>query len=167
MPSSRSTGFTLLEHLIALTILAILTTIAAPVLTKMLQNAQDQAAMEKLNTLLHLARSQAVEHRKTLRLCPSKDGIDCTTDWSEPWLLSTEQNQKLYHSRPYSGASPLRWTGFSDALRFHGNGTSPTSNGRFYICNEQIITQQLVINRQGRIRRSAPRENQEQSYRCL
>lgn len=167
MNPSRSTGFTLVELIIALAVIAILATLAAPALAQLLKNSRDQAAMEELNTLLHHARSRAVEHKRALRLCPSLNGVDCSTDWSQPWLLSTEQGKKLYHSTPYSGSRPLQWSGFGEAIRFHGNGTSPTSNGRFYICDEQAITRQLVINRQGRIRRAGIQENQEQSHRCL
>lgn len=167
MPNHRPRGFTLVELLTTLLLLSILAHLAVPALAQLRQNARDEAATEELLTLLNHARSQAVQQRRSLLLCPSSDGKNCQSDWNLPWLLQSLEQQPLSWSAPYAGQNRLRWAGFTGHIRFHSNGTSPLSNGRFFICADRQITQQLVINRQGRIRRASPEENRQESSRCL
>ncbi|MFG0807718.1 GspH/FimT family protein [Pseudomonas fluvialis] len=168
MPNHRPRGFTLVELLTTLLLLSILAHLAVPALARMQQQNRNQAALEAANNLLQYARSQAVLRRQTLNLCPSHDGVQCTTDWNAPWLLSDiRSGERLSYSALHSASGLLRWSGFSNSIRFHRNGTSPLSNGRFFTCLENTIDQQLVINRQGRIRRASALENSQHSARCL
>lgn len=74
MPNHRPAGFTLVELLTTLLLLSILAHLAVPALAQLRQNARDEAATEELLTLLNHARSQAVQQRRSLLLCPSSDG---------------------------------------------------------------------------------------------
>lgn len=167
MTRSHGSGFTIVEQLITLLLVVILATLATPALSRLQQKERDTAAMEELLGFLQFARSHAVLHKSTLTLCPSQDGKICLNDWNEQWLLHQASAQKtLRWEEAYKGQNRLNWSGFSGSIRFLPNGTSPISNGRFYICAERIITHQLIINRQGRIRRGSAEENHQESSRC-
>lgn len=167
MNKTDQTALTLVELLLTLTVLSVIASIATPALSQMVIRNRNQAAMHELHALLQQARSQAVMRKKMLELCPSTDGKKCSKDWQQPWLLRIRRNgQTLTHARAYSGSSELRWSGFSNSIRFYSTGISPISNGRFFICEKKVISQQLIINKQGRIRWGSKLENQTHSSRC-
>src|SRR5690606_22207863 len=87
MLRSNHAGHTLAELLIVIGLLAILANIALPALGKMQQERRNEAAFEAMNNLLHHARARALIQKRTLELCPSADGVRCSTDWNLPWLL--------------------------------------------------------------------------------
>lgn len=166
MISPHHRGYSLPEILVALLLLAILANLATPALAKMQQEQRNRAAIESLNSLLQYARGQALMKKRLIELCPSVDGKRCTNNWNQPWLMRTSTGEILSYAPAYTGATALDWAGFSSSIRFHPNGTSPTSNGRFFLCSERAITHQLIINRQGRIRRATDQENRNESRRC-
>ena len=160
-------GLTLVELVITLALISIVASIVIPELNQFLVNNRNQAAMHELHATLQHARSQAVSRKQTLELCPSPDGKTCSTDWTHPWLLRVRSSGKLLsHSTAFSGSRELRWAGFSNSIRFYNIGISPISNGRFFICEDKMISQQLIINKQGRIRWGSKLENQQESTRC-
>ena len=167
MKKSYQSGLTFVELSLTLAVLSITASIALPELTKFVASNRNQAAMHELHSLLQQARSQAVNRKRTLELCPSLDGLKCSTNWMHPRLLRVLSNgQPLSHTAAHAGSSELRWAGFSGSIRFYNTGISPISNGRFFICEEKVISQQLIINKQGRIRWGRKLENQEESTRC-
>ncbi len=166
MTTSHHSGFSLPELMITLSLLAILATVAIPALAHMQQQQRNRAAIESLNSILQYARSQALLEKRMISLCPSIDGKRCTNDWNQPWLLKTSDGKILSHAPAYAGNTWLGWSGFTGSIVFHPNGTSPTSNGRFFLCMERTITHQLIINRQGRVRRGTPQENRDESRLC-
>jgi len=88
--STRRTGFTLLELMVVLLILALLATIAAPRVTKYLQKAKSQTARIQVDAL-----SAAVDafHVDTGRFPTSTEGLNALMDppeatpaWDGPYL---------------------------------------------------------------------------------
>ncbi|OGQ58475.1 MAG: hypothetical protein A3J24_00550 [Deltaproteobacteria bacterium RIFCSPLOWO2_02_FULL_53_8] len=163
----RQRAFTLAELLITAALISLLATLATPAIARLLEHNRNQAVMHSIHAQLQQARSQAVLKKQDVELCPSKNGRKCTQDWQGPWLIRLRRNQQaLHHATALAGVTNLRWSGFSSSIRFHSNGTSPISNGRFYTCEQQAVTMQIVLNRQGRIRWASPQENQRESARC-
>lgn len=160
-------AFSLLELLIVLAVCSIGLSIAIPAYSALKQKNQHVVVRDQLHASLNHARLQAVLRRSTVGLCGSPDGISCRNDWSQGWrmyLLNTPE-QSL-HIQQLDKSSALRWAGFDQRLHFHNNGTSPTSNGRFFQCRGNQIAWQLVINRQGRVRHTSNAENQAEAHRC-
>ncbi|MCW8161173.1 MULTISPECIES: GspH/FimT family pseudopilin [Pseudomonadaceae] len=163
--ANRNQGFTLIELISTLAILAIVASIAVPALTELIERNRQQALMHEIQNVLHNARAQAVMQRRTIEVCGSRDGQDCSTSWADGWLVRTASGQLLQLTQlPTRDA--LRWNGFGQSIRFHDNGTSPTGNGRFYQCHKGQLAWQLVLSRQGRLRQGTPTENVSKASLC-
>lgn len=78
----RSTGFTLFELLVTLSIVAIIATIALPSFTRFIAQNELNTAARELRTALMLARSEAVKRSETVY-------VKRNTDWSDGLLVTT------------------------------------------------------------------------------
>ena len=85
----KNSGFTLLELLITLAIVAILLTVGVPSLRSMMQGNQLVASTNELLSALHVARSEAIKSNSRVTICESSNGTSCTTtgDWKDGWIV--------------------------------------------------------------------------------
>jgi type IV fimbrial biogenesis protein FimT len=87
-PSLRTAGFTLIELMIAVTVMAILIGIAAPSFTAWVTTVRVTGQANDLFSDLLLARSEAVKRDVQVTVCASKGGTDCDgADWSLGWVV--------------------------------------------------------------------------------
>ena len=164
MPN-KAQGFTLVELMVTLALLAVIANIAVPALESLITRNRQQALMEQVASALNNARAQAILQRSIIEVCGSQDGKKCSADWSSGWLIRTSSGQILQHIQLPSHDA-LRWSGFQKSIRFHNNGSSPISNGRFYQCHKQKVAWQLILNRQGRLRQGTAVENADKASLC-
>lgn len=94
----RSRGFTLLEALVVLALLALLLTLAAPGLGGLQQKHQMQGQAEQFQASLMLARSHALRLQQIVSVClrekdPHKSE-DCADSgsWSQGWVVFVDAN---------------------------------------------------------------------------
>lgn len=81
-------GFTVIELLIAVTLLAILLGIAAPSVRDLILNSRITSQANDLMTDLAIARSEAVKRGVRAAVCASSSGAACTaTPWSQGWIV--------------------------------------------------------------------------------
>jgi Verrucomicrobium spinosum paralogous family TIGR02596 len=74
---ARQGGFTLLELMVTLAVLAILVSLATPSFTAVINGNRLTAQANDLVADIQLARSEAVRRNRTVRLCRSEDGASC------------------------------------------------------------------------------------------
>jgi type IV fimbrial biogenesis protein FimT len=86
---SIQTGFSLLELMVGLAVVAILAGLAAPGFRTFINNNRVAAAQNDLVAALNLARSEAVRRSTTVTVCASSDGASCATaaDWATGWIV--------------------------------------------------------------------------------
>lgn len=86
-------GFTLIEVMMAIVILAILATVALPNLRATIQNNRMTAQANELLTAFQLARSDALKRNAPVSVCSSSDGSTCTgDDWEDGWIVFVDGN---------------------------------------------------------------------------
>ena len=77
---AKQTGFTLIELMVAIFVLAVLLGIGVPNFRDFIRNSRITGATNDLITDFNLARSEAVKRRVPVTLCKSQNGTTCDAD---------------------------------------------------------------------------------------
>lgn len=85
-------GFTMIEMLIALAIVAIILSIATGSYGKLIDDAEVQKTADNLKAAIAMARGESITHGGNVRFCGSSDGASCTTSFDNGWLSYYDQN---------------------------------------------------------------------------
>ncbi|MGB5325826.1 MAG: GspH/FimT family protein [Pseudomonadales bacterium] len=162
--ASARTGYSLLELLITLLLVAIIASFATPTLRTFVDSARADAFQESLRKAIYRTRSTAIFNKKIVSLCPySEDG--CGTNWEDGLMIFTDENnngkidtgdellERFYIEKAGYSIS-WRASARKNFLRFSPSGMA-RAFGRFTICNSSNdlrLARTIVVNRQGRLR---------------
>ncbi|WP_444914810.1 GspH/FimT family pseudopilin [Microbulbifer sp. TRSA007] len=82
-------GFTLIELMTTLVVLAVLVGIAVPSFKDMINNSRSVALAEDLAGALNFARSEAVRRGGRVSICASTNGASCgaADTWNQGWIV--------------------------------------------------------------------------------
>ncbi len=93
----HSSGFTLIELIVTVSIVAILSSIAAPSFRSMLENNKASVAANEMVSVLLLARSEALKRRNNVTVCTSINQTTCggvnEKDFSKGWIVFVDCNK--------------------------------------------------------------------------
>ena len=86
---SGSRGFTLIELMVAVAMIAILSAVAAPSFSEMMVRSAIRSASSDLGADLNVARAEAIRVGGRVSVCPRTSPTDmtCGSDWSQGWLV--------------------------------------------------------------------------------
>jgi type IV fimbrial biogenesis protein FimT len=94
----RNSGFTVIELLVVVSIVAIIGTIGLPSLLSSITSVRMSGEINSIVGALNRARSEAVKRGQSVSVCPI-NGTSCATgtDWSAGWqvLLNSTPTQQL------------------------------------------------------------------------
>lgn len=125
LSGQRTRGFTLLELLITMAVVAILAAVAVPSFQNMIATQQVRSAASDLVSALNFARSEAVKRNTTVRVDP---GIDPGDDWNDGWEVYVDGSADPI--RVHNGLDGVTLTGAptATAIGFTGDGRRDGGN---------------------------------------
>ena len=93
-PFVRHRGFSFLEVLVVLAVVAVLVSLAAPSLASLRQQHRLQSLAESFFNSMSLARSEALRRQQTVTLCPRASDAECdaSDNWQQGWLVFVDAN---------------------------------------------------------------------------
>lgn len=141
-PLIRTAGFTLIELIVALAVVAVLATIAVPSMQKIIQRNRIATQTNSLISDIQLARSEAIRRGGSIVICTSNTGNSCTgTGWGSGRLtyydappndfVFTPGTDELirYSDGPPTGLVNVQSFTFPDPLIFSAQGVPISSTG--------------------------------------
>ncbi len=156
----HSSGYTLLELLVTISVSAILITSGIPALSDLIDKLQSQSDIQQLRVAIQLTRQQAISHTQTTTLCPHLINSECSKDWAAGLMIFSDPNgngkrdtnESVIRVLPKFN-NDLRWSSFgsNNYLRYTANGFTFNQNGSFHYCTNSVDNnRRLTINRTGR-----------------
>ncbi|MGC1547762.1 MAG: GspH/FimT family pseudopilin [Rhodanobacter sp.] len=128
---SRIQGFTLIELVVTLVVLAILLAIALPSFTTAINNNHVASASNTLLADISYARTEAIDRGTDVSICPSSTGQTCTggTAYDTGWLVYTYTAGNAVVSTAYDNTSAtnvvLRYTTAQRGVSIQTESTVP------------------------------------------
>ena len=172
----NSRGFTLVELMIALALVAILSTLAAPSFNLLIQRSRVNAHFQQLFSSLLLARTEATKRGVRVSLCHSAAPEAATpvcggagSNWATGWLVFVDNTQDALNvagtldgsdvvlrvSPPLRGATIIPApAAFTNSIGFIPTGRASNA-GSFRVCLGQS-RRQVNISTTGRVTPQAP-----------
>lgn len=83
----RARGFTLIELMVTVAVVAIVLGIAVPSFQKQILNNKSITLGDEFAQALNYARSEAVKTKKRVSICASSDGATCTGNWTDGFIV--------------------------------------------------------------------------------
>ncbi|MCG8465784.1 MAG: GspH/FimT family pseudopilin [Xanthomonadales bacterium] len=162
----RAQGMTLMDLMIALSVITILSSLGLPAIGALLSNSRLHGAKNEVATHLSLARSAAITHNQAAVLCPSNDGEICSRGaWAQGWIVFVDANNNRQRNKgealiqvKQSNDRISINTGRRNTFRFRFDGSAIGSNGTFRICDERgpEYGWAVVVSQLGRVRSRGP-----------
>lgn len=125
-------GFTLIELMVTLAVLAIILGIAIPSFSSMIRDNRIGSLSLELQGAIQLARSEAVKRRVNVIICRrNAAGNNCEngTDWASGWLVRQAGGDII---KVWDAASAITLTGPNAGVTFRPNGMT-TASGNFTV----------------------------------
>ncbi len=85
-----ASGFTLVELLVSIAVLAVILGIAVPSFMSTMANSRLTGAANELLAAIQQARMEALRRGMRVTLCPSDDGANCAGNWNDGWIMFTD-----------------------------------------------------------------------------
>lgn len=158
-------GFSMLELMIALSIGAILATVAVPSYQSMMVQSRLSTQSNELLTALHYTRSEAIKRGTRVTICKSNtSGDSCANggNWQDGWIVYSDSgtagtmdgNDEILRVFPgLNGSTITSGNTYKNWIAYLANGSSEGSGGlgndSFIICNN-AQGRKIVLNKTGR-----------------
>ena len=159
-PPCPATGFQLIELLLVVLLLAVLLTVGWGPWQRLVIRLRTDTLRAELTGSLAMARSTAVAQRRRVTVCGSADGVTCSEQWSQGWLVRTEDatwasapsGQVVHvHVRPV-GRLRIQSSQHRPYVQFLPDGRNAGTNQSLVLCVNGREHSRVVINVTGRVR---------------
>ena len=159
----RQAGFSLIEQIMALLIVAVLITVAVPSMHQFIRQHRLQVVQSDYIAGLRYARDTAITQGVRTLFCSSRDGHSCngTAVWNGGWLVGLDPNatgqpdgEPLYVGGKEASALTVLASDSKKLVRFQPSGSAGGTNQTFLLCQHGDSREALlvVVANYGRIR---------------
>jgi type IV fimbrial biogenesis protein FimT len=155
-------GFTLIETMVVIAMVAIVTSIAVPSWKQMIVRSEVRAAVNDFTGAIQMARVEAVRRRANVQVCPSTDGATClsSTAYGTGWIiLAADSNLILQDFLPLKRLTMTKSGANSSGITFLANGLPIGNFAGMHItvaedtdAPDASLTRHICIARTGRTR---------------
>ena len=159
-PVRAGAGFTLIEIMVTLAVLGVLVTVAAPSITKLIQDSRIRTQANDLMASLAIARSESAKQGVRVTVCASTTYTSTTpsctggTAWNSGYILFTDVNADgnfdagtdtvLRIGEPLTGGNTLVSNGFTappaGSVQYRPSGNTnvvPATPATFKLCDSR------------------------------
>ena len=140
--SKKNQGFTLMEVMVAIALVAIITTIALPSLNTFLVKMRVDYEITEMQRLLLTARNMAINTGKNTTVCPLSGGA-CTTNWQNEISVFTNGSNDVATNNTF--AAPDELIKIKDAIKT-GDSLQFANSSIIYDPSGQLITNNGAFN---------------------
>ena len=171
----RDGGFTLIELMIAIALVAILLATAVPALDDFTNDARQTGVINDFIASIHLARNTAITTNSRVTMCASASGADCEfTSWDSGWIVfgdlnsngSLDGGETIVSASAAAEGLSIQSGEFPAALMYRPNGRAMTAaltgnSGEFAVCDFRGAdhAKVILVELSGRPRMSETKAN--------
>lgn len=147
----QARGFTLIELMVTVSVLAILLAVAIPAMQNFTIRNRLVAVNNDLMTAINFARSEATKRAATVSICKSSSMTGCGGTWSDGWIVfvNTDDDSpaavdggetilRVHQGLP-SGYTLTATTNFTNYVSYGRDG-SANNIGTFVVCHKSDET---------------------------
>ena len=163
--TNQINGFTLIELIIALSIISILSAYALPNYREFKQNQTMTQQINRLSATINFARNQSIISGQHVILCASQSFTACdgNSQWHKGWMVFADSN----HNRTFDGSDRMLLNENSmgndlqavasvhrPIIRFDSTGFAPGTNLTIRFCDDRGVDhgKAIIISNVGRPR---------------
>ena len=171
----RDDGFTLIELMIAIALVAILLATAVPALDDFTNDARQTGAINDFISSIHLARNTAITTNSRVTMCASASGTNCElTSWDSGWIVFGDLNnngavdagENIVSAAVAVEGLSVQSGEFPASLMYRPNGRAMTAaltgnSGEFTVCDFRgaDYAKVILVEISGRPRMSEKKAN--------
>lgn len=155
---SNQKGMTLVEMMIAVSILGILASVAVPNMMDLLKDAKLSSQSDLLITSLNNARLEAIKQKKDIIFCPANNAntaTACSTnsvDWSNGWIIiESGTSTILQRFVVQKNITVNSGTGNPTLVTFNSTYGSATPAITFSVCIKDRKQQNIDVSLSGHV----------------
>jgi type IV fimbrial biogenesis protein FimT len=152
--TAHLSGFTLIESMVAVAILAILAAIAAPNMIEFLKARHAESAARKIGVGAIFARSEAIKRNAPVLMCAGLNGAceatPASATWAAGWRICYDRNQDgTCDAGTGSDPNPIRveqalpasvtFRGPQSRLQFNADGTLTSTVDAAFISSSETV----------------------------
>jgi type IV fimbrial biogenesis protein FimT len=161
-------GFTLIELIITLTVIAIISSIAVPSFAEIMADNKQVTRYNQLLGSIALTRSEAIKRGVRTSICQSSDTTSCTKkskQWHDGWIVFNDADSDnqvdadetiVFIQQAFEDEITISFGG-RKRVAYYPNGLAVgSSNGTFLICDTRgdATKSGLVVNMSGRTKKA-------------
>jgi len=88
-------GYSLIELMVAVGLVAVLASVAAPSFTSAMQSSRMTSHYNSLSASLTLARSEGIKRASNVSVCAMESDEACGTDWNKGWFVFSDNGETV------------------------------------------------------------------------